>query len=171
MVRKVKDFNQLTLDAKIERWENVVRVLTELPPHEKRKHFDMANWGVTNECGTVACAAGHCGLDPWFNKQGLKLLPYDGIENCFLEDLEMSEALGEFANGVDVADFFGTVGSVNIFFNTNKRSVGKVIQECKAHIKYLNKKKILLAKNRLEQLKKAEKEINAEYDELEMEIG
>ena len=166
---KVKNFNQLTFDQKIERWENVVRVLQNLPAHEKRKHFDMANWGIINECGTVACAAGHCGLDPWFNKQGLKLLPYDGITDGL--DLVDETGLGEFAHGVDADDFFGYKGCQDIFYNIDKRTVGKVIQECKAHIKYLNKEKIRLSKERLERLKQAEQEINDQYDELEMEIN
>jgi hypothetical protein len=62
-----------TIKDLIVRWENVERVLDSLPMHERRKHFSMEMWGQKTECGTVACAAGHCGLDPWFRRRGLQL--------------------------------------------------------------------------------------------------
>ena len=68
--------------ACLDRWNNAVRVLTALTPHERRKHFDMSNWGQKTACGTVACAAGFCGLDPWFRRRGLKLNVEIGSLNC-----------------------------------------------------------------------------------------
>lgn len=55
----------------LEKWENVLRVLEGLSQHEREKHWDMSTWGVQTPCGTVACAAGHCALDPWFQERGL----------------------------------------------------------------------------------------------------
>jgi hypothetical protein len=54
----------------VERWEQVLRVLEGLTPHEREKHFFMGIWGQETACGTVACAAGHCALDPWFRERG-----------------------------------------------------------------------------------------------------
>lgn len=57
----------------IERWEQTLRVLENLSEHERRHHFDMGTWASKTKCGTVACIAGHCAMDPWFNGQGLRL--------------------------------------------------------------------------------------------------
>lgn len=56
------------MEAKyIERLEQVVRVLKELP---KEKRFDLKNW---MQCGTSGCAVGWAASDPWFTRRGLKL--------------------------------------------------------------------------------------------------
>jgi hypothetical protein len=57
----------------LERWQQCLRVLRSLTKHEREHHFDMATWGEKNDCGTTGCAAGHCSLDPWFRKRGLRL--------------------------------------------------------------------------------------------------
>lgn len=54
----------------IERWQNALRVLKAMTEHEIARHFDMSTWGRKTACGTVACLAGHCALDPWFNERG-----------------------------------------------------------------------------------------------------
>ena len=54
----------------IERLEQVVRVLVELPPEKK---FDLQLW---MRCGTTGCAIGWAASDPWFNRRGLKLESY-----------------------------------------------------------------------------------------------
>jgi hypothetical protein len=69
----MKDWFSITPREKIERWENVLRVLKGLTPHQRAHHWDMESWGYNTHCGTVACAAGHCGLDPWFRRRGFKL--------------------------------------------------------------------------------------------------
>ncbi len=51
----------------IERLEQVVRVLEELP---KEKKFDLNHWSI---CGTVACAVGWAASDVWFRRRGLGL--------------------------------------------------------------------------------------------------
>lgn len=52
------------------RWERVETVLTGMSEHEIDNHFDMSAWGRKTDCGTVGCAAGQCGLDPWFKRRG-----------------------------------------------------------------------------------------------------
>jgi hypothetical protein len=56
----------------IERWEKGLEVLKTMTPHERTNHFNMAAWGVKTDCGTVACAAGHFSLVPWFRKRGFR---------------------------------------------------------------------------------------------------
>jgi hypothetical protein len=102
----------------IERWENVLRVLRALTPHQRRKHWNMETWGTKTECGTVACAAGHCAMDSWFRRRGFK----------YGKHLELI---------MFAPDFFGHEGTNNIFYNTEPRSVGQVIKEVRAHIKEL----------------------------------
>jgi len=69
----VEYWDELTVDEKIERWSEAVRVIENLPQHEKEKHFDMSHWADKTDCGTVGCAAGHCGLDPKIRKMGFEL--------------------------------------------------------------------------------------------------
>lgn len=121
----MKDWINCTIGEKIERWENVDRVLSNLTPHERREHFDMTDWGFETDCGTIACAAGHCGLDPWFYRRGLSL-------NSYLKGETISY-------GNLVADFFGYEGSHSIFYNTSRRSVVTVIREVRNYIRYLKR--------------------------------
>lgn len=107
----------------IERWENVLRVLQSLTPHQRKKHWDMDRFGYQTACGTVACAAGHCGLDPWFRKRGYK----------------MEWSAGELFTPWDAEyKFFGYEGTEDIFYDPTPRPVGQVIREVRAHIKKLS---------------------------------
>jgi hypothetical protein len=71
----MKHWCDCTIQEKLDRWTNAKRVLVKLPKHEREKHWDMRHWGIQTQCGTVCCAAGHCGLDPWFRQRGFKLKP------------------------------------------------------------------------------------------------
>jgi hypothetical protein len=122
-MREMKAWYDATPKQKIERWENVLRVLKGLSPHERQKHWSMSDWVVKTECGTVACAAGHCGLDPWFRRRGFRM----GVR---YDDWTCPE------------DFFGYEGSTRIFYNYKKRPVSQVIKEVKAHIKLLKTRKL-----------------------------
>lgn len=53
----------------IERFENLIRVMNGLDEHERTEHFNMKSWSMETDCGTTMCAAGFCGVDPWFNSQ------------------------------------------------------------------------------------------------------
>ncbi len=98
----------------LERWENCLRVLLGLTRHERRKHFSMRTWGQKTACGTVACAAGFCGLDPWFRRRGLKL---------DLEDENLT---------IDPDEFF-IYGAQRIFYNEGTHA--KVVARVRALIK------------------------------------
>lgn len=131
----MKHWEECSHAERIERWKNAARVLEELPEHERDKHWNMAWWGNQTACGTVACAAGHCALDPWFRERGLKM------------DFTQENGPGgtvqwytEF-DGDDVCSFFGGAGTGCIFFNGDKRSVEEVVREIKLYIRILKKDK------------------------------
>lgn len=121
-------------EEQVERWENVLRVLREMTPHERRKHWDMGTWGEKTECGTVACAAGRCGLDSWFRRRGFRMtFSRYAFENQPGEiEYEWNSELS-----VPASDFFGHDGTQKIFLNGHRRSVGKVIKEVEAYIEEL----------------------------------
>ena len=50
--------------------QQAIRVLRTVPDHL----FDMHVYATDTDCGTTACIAGHCALDPWFQAQGLILI-------------------------------------------------------------------------------------------------
>ena len=117
----MKHWGDLSKAEKIERWKQAVRVLEGLSPHEKRRHFNMRVWGEKTDCGTVACAAGHCGLDTWFRRRGLSL------------------DAGAFDGGpkFNAEEFFGREGFWRIFMNVSHRPVSKVVKEMREHIREL----------------------------------
>lgn len=110
----------------IERWENVERVLVDLPEHKRTKHFDMAEFATSTPCGTVCCAAGFCAFDPWFNERGWKAIPFDAV-------------YWQVPYGIDIHRFFGLEGSVSIFHDYTTRPVETVIEEVREHIKKLRR--------------------------------
>lgn len=127
----MKLWDNITKEERIERWENVLRVLRGLSPHERKKHWDMATWGQQTECGTVACAAGHCGMDAWFRRRGLR--------NDIKTDVDWGGNPYTYLTleAPDVEDFFGKRGCHKIFYRHAKRTVGTVILEVRRHLKYL----------------------------------
>jgi hypothetical protein len=46
--------------------QETLRLLLSLSDHQ----VDLHTWGEKGDCGTVACAMGWAGGDPWFNKRG-----------------------------------------------------------------------------------------------------
>lgn len=81
----------------IERHEQLLKLDDVLSEHEKTEHFDMGNWVVETECGTICCLAGHAGLQPWFRARGFKTKVF----------------MGSLSQGVD--DFFGNHAFEEIF--------------------------------------------------------
>lgn len=77
----MKLWNELSPAEKAERAAEIVRVLEDLTPAQRKHAFDMSTWGEKNNaesrkipgCGTAACAAGWCGLDPTFRKNGFRM--------------------------------------------------------------------------------------------------
>lgn len=61
-----------------ERLEQALRVMEGLSQNEREHQFDMEVFARQTPHGIVACIAGHCGLDPWFQEQGLITRP-DGF--------------------------------------------------------------------------------------------
>lgn len=121
-------FDDAPLAEQIERWEQCLRVLETMPAHEREHHFDMSDWGTKTECGTVACAAGHCGLDAWFRERGFQMdvVACDcGAKNCYAAEIS------------NVPGFFGVLGAESIFYNATERSVETVIKEVRAHLESL----------------------------------
>lgn len=113
----------------IERWQNVHRVLDAMPEHERQKHWDMSIWGRQTDCGTIACAAGHCGLDAWFRERGFKL-----------------DFLGRESRISNVPDFFGLEGTSRIFWDSTQRPVETVIDEVRRYGAELERIALLMAK-------------------------
>jgi hypothetical protein len=113
----------------LERWTNVERVLEAMPEHERQHHWDMSTWGTKTTCGTVACAAGTCGLDPWFRERGFKL------------DFNRQRE----ARISDVPGFFGLEGSKRIFYNSQQRPVETVLGEVREFVAELTKIEALTA--------------------------
>lgn len=54
----------------IERLGQAVRVMEGLSESE-RANFTLSAWAERRVSGIAGCIAGHCGLDPWFQAQGL----------------------------------------------------------------------------------------------------
>lgn len=122
----MKSFYNCTKEEQIERWQNVLRVLRGLTRHQRLEHWNMATIGEKTDCGTVACAAGHCSLDGWFRRRG------------YIGKYKISESSTRLElDTPDEWDFFGHEGADSIFFNTWPRSVEDVIQEVRGHIKSL----------------------------------
>jgi hypothetical protein len=68
-----RSWDYISLEEKIERVDRARLVLKRMSKHAIEKHFDMSIWGNQTPCGTVGCAAGQCGLDPWFNRRGFRM--------------------------------------------------------------------------------------------------
>jgi hypothetical protein len=100
----MKFWKDCTHEQKIERWENVLRVLRSMTPHQRKKHFNMSTWAEKTDCGTIGCAAGLCSFDPWFRRRGFK--------GVFIDHGSF-----RFANLVSPGDFFGAVGLQRVFVN------------------------------------------------------
>lgn len=87
----------------VERLEQVIRVLEELP---REKKFNLRTFMT---CGTTACACGWAGVDPWFRRRGFKTekdnLPDGGsiTYNVFYREFGGMDAVREFFD-LDIAD-------------------------------------------------------------------
>jgi hypothetical protein len=111
----------VTQDQYIERWEQALRVLESMDEHTRTKHFDMWAWGSVTSCGTVACAAGHCALDPWFRERGLI-----GV----LDDYSMT------FTDLQPYEFFGRGGTYAVF-HAYESSYDEVLGYVREHIAHL----------------------------------
>ncbi len=103
LIDAVKAADKLTKQSK-ERLKQVVRVLRELPPEKK---FDMTLW---LKCGTVGCAIGWAGSDPWFTKHSFKMV------TTVITRQKTKNYEPEYKNHVGS-------GAVMKFFNLDRQSV------------------------------------------------
>jgi hypothetical protein len=136
--RAVKKAKRLSYRRRqlIERWTQLARVLRELPEHDKNEHFDMISWGHETACGTVACAAGHAALDPWFQERG-----FSGAlqTSSFVSKARLVfNNAGFWGNEHQCTKFFGRAGTQQIFLKTRRRSVLAVIREICKHVRSLS---------------------------------
>jgi hypothetical protein len=122
----MKNWKELPKAQRVERWQHVVETLKRLTPHQREKHWDMSDWGRKTDCGTVACAAGHCGLDPWFRRRGFKL----DFVKCDCGDVGC-----ETVKLTDVEEFFGVEGTDAIFYGSG--SVDDVIARVEQYVEEL----------------------------------
>jgi len=128
-----KNFNDLTPDKQLERWQNVLRVLKGLSRHEREKHFKMSEWGQKTSCGTVACAAGHCGLDPWFRRRGFRL---NFAQNA--ADGSWYAKAFDPGGAFDPEGFFGRRGYKGVFLKM-RADYKKTIENVKEQIAFLER--------------------------------
>ena len=120
--KRVKFWDELTPKQKVIRWASAVRCIENLTPHERKHHFDMGDWIQETECGTVGCAAGHCGLDPNIRKQGFAWQWKKEIFNSFFS--------------IDPRDFYGDDATDSIFLGPESE-YKHVLKEMKLYLKKL----------------------------------
>jgi hypothetical protein len=126
---EIKHWDSCTLDEQIERFERAVRVMQIMKPHVRAKHFKMSEWGSRTKCGTVACAAGHCALDPWFRKQGLTLRSLD-------KDFACPRFFGSDANNkIFVSD--------ELYDLSGKRGHAAALKRLRTYLSYLKAEKAI----------------------------
>lgn len=126
---KMKLWNDCTPVQQIERIDQAARVVENLPEHERRKHWDMGKWGLKTECGTVACAAGHCGLDTWFRRRGLQLN---------LSERNYPTGRSGMFYAEDVVSFFGDE-VYGLVFTGPINTAGQAVRALKKYAKELRK--------------------------------
>lgn len=126
--REMIPWSEATHEQRIERWENVLRVLAKLTRHERRYHFNMGTWGEKTDCGTVLCAGGYCGLDPYF--QALGMITKFSKDGELISDVSETSAL-----------IMGTEGYAEIFTGYENQ-YGKVVRKIKSFITRLKAGKI-----------------------------
>lgn len=134
-----KTWDEINQDQKIERWENVLRVLNKMTPHQRKKHFNMSEWASKTDCGTIGCAAGLCSFDPWFVRRGFK----SKFKFC-KDDIDPKESFWDHDfTEMYPEDFFGYYGYETIFINNEfvhhkgARVHAWVVKAVKAYIKEL----------------------------------
>lgn len=130
----MKVWTECSLEEKVERWENVKRVVAAVgaDPHAREHHWSMRNWAQVTECGTVGCAAGHCSMDPWFKEQGfgsrqfgyamhiLRGPDYDGPEDDDAVKTSDGNYWTSWGWGIQVDKFFGQEGVRQVFLDDRR---------------------------------------------------
>lgn len=113
----------------IERLEQVIRVLEELP---KEKKFNIQTFMT---CGMTACACGWAGVDPWFRRRGFKTKKYHSHSGDTLYDVSYREFGGMDAVRKFFGIDFGTSSHLFISGFHQGNSKRAVIQRLKSFLK------------------------------------
>lgn len=117
MEMAITDISSPTQAQYIERWEQALRMLEAMPPEKRAAEFDMALWGFKTACGTKACFAGHCSLDPWFIAQGF-IGTFRPLTRSELEDGYYEKSIGILDFAIEPEEFFGSRGFHTVFLNS-----------------------------------------------------
>lgn len=120
-----QDEDELTDRQLLARMEHALQVMEKMTPHERRRHFDMSDWVQVTECGTVACLAGHCALDPWFRKHGFSINVSEDMITPF--SVDPMDYFGEVIHRTIFLDVFASYGII-------KKKVKSVIKDLKKHL-------------------------------------
>jgi hypothetical protein len=106
-------WDEIPHSERVIRWERVFKTLDDMSPHAIENHFDMAFWGKRTDCGTVGCAAGQCGLDPWFKRRGFEMrFQYQNHEFPIYDPME----------------FFGVDGYTDIFLGAFEHTLCGIVR-------------------------------------------
>lgn len=140
MVNPFKHWDKVGLPEQIKRVEQLERVLNDMTPHERKRHFDMSSWGYQNACGTVGCAAGQAAFDPWFRRRGFKLELNGGATDDDEQTMSFSVISPQFV--------FGARLTTGVFTNgkfTGDAGGGVYVKVMRAIRAYLNELRAELA--------------------------
>lgn len=121
-----KTWHACSKEEQIERWERILKMLKEMGPHKRKKHYNIETWGKKTPCGTVACIAGHAGRDKWFRRRGFRM-----------ELSEWPAPSGPAFPETQPEDFFGLKGYTQIFKNMSLRTVEEAEVRVKEFIEEL----------------------------------
>lgn len=113
--QKYVKWDDATPEEQILRASKLVETLEGLTLHEQRKHFNMSDWLWKSECGTIGCAAGQCGVRPWFRNRGFKI---DLVQDKDLDTGKLiKDSFSTHFPELQTEEFFGNDIDDNIFTN------------------------------------------------------
>lgn len=113
--QKYVKWDDATPEERILRASKLVETLEGLTLHEQRKHFNMSDWLWKSECGTIGCAAGQCGVRPWFRSRGFKI---DLVQDKYSDTGKLiKDSFSTDFPALQTQEFFGDDIDDNIFTN------------------------------------------------------
>ena len=98
-----------------ERLQQAKRVLEGLSEEQRENNFEINVFARQSARGIVACIAGYCGLDPWFQ------------ERDFVTRVGDPYSIGDVS--IPLAEFFGTVTPfLACFYGTDRVTVERALR-------------------------------------------
>lgn len=137
----MKEYNLCNNAERVERFQQAIRVMSDMTAERIENEFNMSTWGEKTACGTVACAAGWCAMDPWFNERGLMMAEiertdsYSGetwVDFTFSKEGNASQFFGEAA-----VDAVFTRASFMVGAKNSVDTHSKVLQALKDHLDFV----------------------------------